>query len=252
MKDATIPTPWYRVREARPIHTAETYRLERAAITPGAQPHRTQPHSTMAAAVAEAHAIEQELSRQKPIELFLSDGRSAQIWACGQCRRVAPTRAAAEACCKPRICDECDQETGAVYWLKCPKHRREAELRLVEERWAKAEVVADYSGPIWVDDHDAFVMDGDVEEWAELNDITYLTKLRTYACKKMTARADAEDVIEHTLDDHHEDALDHAGPVEELQALLDGWWERYPVVSWEPDYKHKVLFPFHSAPEKVV
>lgn len=55
---------------------------------------------------------------------------------------------------------------------------------------------------------------------------------------------DASAIIEHALDDHHEDAYEEIGSkgFDELQRYLDGWVKRWGITSYEPDYSTAIVF----------
>ena len=177
----------------------------------------------------------------KAQELFLSDGRPSGVWHCGKCGHVSPSLESADGCCKPYHCDTCGIETPR-YHLRCMACRAKAIEKAEQERYAEAKPVLhrDVDGPIYIEQYDTY--DPDPEEFAALKDVDVNT-LRLYACKPYRAHTVALSVIENALEDAYEDA-DCDIPyeaVKELQALLDGWWERNEIVSWHPDWSRKVV-----------
>jgi hypothetical protein len=162
---------------------------------------------------------------------------------CGKCGKVHGSFAIAEQCCNQVLC-RCGKAAVGGY-VVCPKCLVEAERRVEQARFDKAEkiLIDAYDGD-WIFS-DAFHDDGfsptdQVEDALERMDPKDRPKY-AWACKPFgLKRIDATDIIEHLLEDHHEDAweqVDHDG----LQAVLDEWIKKQSVISYEPDYSKAVL-----------
>lgn len=175
---------------------------------------------------------------KEPIELFTKEGKSTQIWACGECRIVHREEEAARQCCRPRRCDACGVEVEPRTFLQCEACRNAQQEAWQQQRWDKAEKVPlkSYDGPIYDDDHDRFFHDSDDLQEA-IEDGEYQPG-RLYACKTFGLHFDAHDLLEHAVQDHHEDAFDQVSheSLTKLQGMLDEWAREQPVESWAPNY----------------
>ena len=170
--------------------------------------------------------------------------------ACGDCRYVATSRAAAAACCVPWKCDECGKEVARSYSI-CERCRTEKRKAAEKARFDGARKIplAEYAGRVLYsepageflyseDDYGdyAFEMDGTEED-------SYL-----WACRTIGLSLNAEDIVNAALerDEHHDDACDQVSDIKGLQDLLDGWTATQAVESYFPDYDLAVIMP---APE---
>lgn len=174
--------------------------------------------------------------------------------ACGKCGLVhspniyvaapeaamAAARKAADECCAPRKCRDCEGETAYPEQRLCTDCRRKRNDAREERRFAAATVIE------WNEDAGEYLFDprndryyADEDEIEEDDPPPY-----AYATRGEALCIDAEDVLEVALDDHYEDARESISreEVAELQSFLDGWCQRTGVVMWIPDFSRVVVF----------
>jgi len=190
----------------------------------------------------------------EPIPAFVErDGERITVGhICGKCRRLYvstqlhwDSRAVAVDCCF-RQC-ACGALTGGTSWTACEECRerlaREREEERDRARREKAERVLfrEYDGE-WLFWEEGFYADLDT-----LLDHCALEELPppgdAWACRPIKLRFDVEDMLEHALSDHHDEAYDQISEAEKdaLQRQLDAWCDATGVVSYEPDYKRLVI-----------
>jgi len=183
----------------------------------------------------------------KEFELFLESGKSAGIWACGECRMVKRDKEAAVRCCRrPYECTECGQKTGSN-WLVCEPCRQKKEVCREKERFEKASKVLyeNYEGHMvyWGGDyHDSLedLLDHCVSE--EIDPPSYV-----WACrgeKNVYLTMDA--LMDLFYDDAHEDwEWDGAG-AEDMEKALTAFNfandSLYNMTYW-PDWNRAILLP---------
>jgi len=167
------------------------------------------------------------------IELFHKSGKSAGVYACGECNIVRRTKAEADQCCSALLCPACHAEAPKhrIYCHDCQRRRdREKEAA----RFAAAEKIpeADYDGPVF---HSDFHSDTeDFRDHCECNDhdipeYVWACIVRPVAC--LTVGQVIDTLEEGFYEDFNPDDL--AGQ-EALATALDAfnaantahkWWE---------------------------
>ena len=183
-------------------------------------------------------------------ELFLGDGRPANIWACGKCRIVKRTQAEADKCCAPWSCKDCGCEVKQ-YRTKCEACESKERSLVWQKRFDAAELLESYEGWIWTPAHDGY-QDGyfpDMEEFldhAECRDEEG-AKLPefVFACKSKKLKLDISRSLEDIGEDGWEEMLEHTNGDEELFKAVERWNELNAdlLTVWESDYKRKVAVP---------
>ena len=100
------------------------------------------------------------------IELFLENGQSAQVFACGQCRHIARSKLLAEQCCRNTRCKKCGRDSGHKFMSLCDSCGAE-QIRLAEqEKFDAAEKIQSWDG--WV--YDGLSYYSSVDALADLAD----------------------------------------------------------------------------------
>ena len=176
--------------------------------------------------------------------LYMEDGRRAGPWACGTCRTVHGCETTAASCCEPPSCSSCGEATekGRTRCRTCMSAHFDA---IEKARWETARKIppSEYAGHlVWSDDYDEFFDDLDclVDRWLD-DERTGVP--RVYACRPFGLRWEAYRILDHALDEHHEEAVDSIpdGAMTELQAALDAWASRFGPTSYEPDRSVAIL-----------
>lgn len=193
-------------------------------------------------------------------ELFNENQKPTGIWCCGECRRLVlspkpqSTREAAEACCRPPVCETCNKQFQRSAYDssgRCSECRNLAWSNERAERLAKfiaaaVDVTESYDGPIYVEGdcggdmgegyystvdayRDRWDDDDEAAEWG-------------FACKSRVEKLCIDDAIERLCDDGYEDMADH---MTIPQSLKDAVAEFNAVNAsaltiYETDYKRKV------------
>jgi hypothetical protein len=181
------------------------------------------------------------------IELFLKDGRSADVWACGQCRTVAKTAITAETCCKPKLC-ACGKELKPHYIVCDGCH--DAQLAERErERFERAEKVTEWNGPVFLadrGDRDGYFTDvDDFEDWWAENKEENPEEERpkyVWTCDAVPmVRADVGDMTERIEFPDGWDDSDLKGR-EEFAKACDAFNEANKELKlWEPNSKRALV-----------
>lgn len=180
--------------------------------------------------------------------LFHADGKRAGVFACGKCRKVYGAEDIAALCCEPKVCP-----CGTV----APRYRilceacTSAEMEQRQQRvWDAARKLpaVESSGPVWDEDADAFHNSFDAfwDAWEDDADEREpgATAPRVFACEPFGLRLDACRIVEHALEDHHEDALEQIddGAFTQLQQMLDQWDKDHGPTSWQPNYDIAIVW----------
>ena len=186
-----------------------------------------------------------------PFELFNESGRTAGIWACGVCRRVATSEDHAEECCKCSICGQVMEDRTKEYTASHRTCWNERQCKRQVELLEEATLVDGYDGPVfWNENYyqdideaadtiaDVFYdRDGDPIDWP-----AYL-----HCCHvKQFAKLDHDRIIEQICEDEFEDAYDHLDDdsVEAFRLACEAFnAANTRCVSWSADYSRKVAFP---------
>lgn len=191
------------------------------------------------------------------IELVIKGDGSGKVVAvaCGACRRVAHDTIAAERCCRPAECDLCSAKVLRP-WTRCETCRRSERdkkyARDVAQAFNKARKVKveDYAHDTlclqyWPEEAD-FVDVGDAHAWNE-------THPWFWGCTPVAwPQLDAEECVRSLLEgsEFPESAIDHLPDLNELQTLLDKWFERAaPPPFYLIDESTVVVFDPERTPE---
>jgi len=214
-------------------------------------------------------------------ELFMPDGKSAGIYACGKCRLVYSPKwfvednaselamGQAEKCCRPPVCNKCGVELPLHNgWVSCDKCRRERGMVEEASRFEKAEKISwsDWDGPVYCEEfaghHDGYFENLEhVEEY--LNDhVMDETEIEDsdrefgniveaeipkymWACiRNKPGRIDVDDLVEGYLIDWLPEewgAKDLEG-ADDLQEALDTFIGlNQDIWTYDVDYKKAIL-----------
>lgn len=185
------------------------------------------------------------------IELFHETGQSAEIFYCAECRHVKKTKDDAENCCRCRFCNELvpqnsiGKENFTGYHGECWRADRD---KRDAERLAKAEVVTDYDGWVFVEGlgyNDGYFrsMD-DLLDYLE-DEVEEVRPERAYCCQEQPLqRLNSSDIAERICDDMYEDAYEDLNGLKELDIALEKFFDANAgMKSYYPDYKRCVLVP---------
>ena len=120
------------------------------------------------------------------------------------------------------------------------KKRFEKAEKLTEEQYGDDPVWWDARGPA----DGLFVSVEDVREYCEENEVELPEYV--WACDAEKFHIDMQGAVEDALErqELYEGAYDDLGgdeAIKELQALVQGWLDKHPVISWRPHYKRAVL-----------
>jgi len=175
----------------------------------------------------------------EPIKLtgVRADGQEVHVNACGTCGFTAPDERMARECCATRLCD-CGTEIEK-YWTACSVCRERTRGRKEQKLFDKAEKLRwqDADFPWVIDTH--FFFDGDYlgEYLFELKEEGHALPQYAWTTYKLTLSADASDIVENMLSEHHEDARDEMSDeaIEDLQAKLNKWCADQGVATYFED-----------------
>lgn len=182
------------------------------------------------------------------IELYHKDGKSASVFYCSKCRNVARTEAEAEQCCKPRNCDMCNKEIVEAYYTRCPACRKFMDDQREAERFAKAEKVTEWDGPVLCEGFG--YDDGYFESVEDLYDVIEDDEFeRPEYCWTCTEtcflQLDYGDIIEHASQEAYEDwDASSVNGKDELKAAIEKFNSvNTQHVVWNPNYKKTFILP---------
>lgn len=184
-----------------------------------------------------------------PIELFLSDGRSADIWACGTCRVVARSKGEAERCCGPRHCPKCGRVVDSSYDKMCDGCFEDSQIAAEAARYAAAEKIPaeNYDGWIYLDAGDKFfetVADLlDYLHWERTDNVEVERPTYAWACLSEPIVNCSVDDLRIGEDSAYEDfeVEDCSGLVELEEALAKFNKLNESLLVYRPDYKRAVV-----------
>lgn len=189
----------------------------------------------------------EENTNMNATELFHQDGKSAEIFYCGQCRIVARSKELAELCCAKRKCQRCGGEAPSG-WLICDACRKLKEVEEEKERFEKAEKITKWDGWVFSEGHG--YQDGYFEslseflDWCQDEEIPESEVTYVWACKSnQFVNADVSDITERICDNAYEDfEPDCLNGLEELKAALEKFNEANACqLAYNPDYTKAVL-----------
>lgn len=182
-------------------------------------------------------------------ELFHADGRSAGIYACGKCRIVAHSKSLAEQCCAPYLCTHCGNETEAKYWTVCRPCQAKQKLAKEAERFAAAEKVTEFDGPVYIDGYGG--QDGYFEnivefiDWAiEESEDDFGLPDYVWTCTiEQVVDLDLDSILEHATQEAYEDfCTSDLDGMDELEAALNKFNElNKSYLTWHANYKKALV-----------
>lgn len=183
-------------------------------------------------------------------ELFHADGRTADVFYCGKCRIVKRTKDEAEHCCAPRVC-ECGAVISEPYYTVCDACRRLRDIQRERERFEKAEKLAEWDGPVFIDglghDEGYFRSVDDLMDYlADWEDDEGPQPTHEYAwtCDSVPfVHVRFSDLLDRFGDDAYEDwEPEDLKGVDELKAALRAFEEaNKECVAWEPNYRRALI-----------
>lgn len=192
------------------------------------------------------------------IFLHLPDGTATEWSMCSVCHMVASpgNLDLSEKCCACYDCGEPlpkDERTpyatggsSSLYHRECERRRREAREADILE---KAEIITDYTGPVYLDGVRGSAMgEGyfrDVEELA--GSLDFLEGQRpafAHCCVERGFSLDIESILEDATQEMYEDCYDDLNGLDELQQAIDTFNQaNESIKTWECDNKRKVAIP---------
>jgi hypothetical protein len=174
----------------------------------------------------------------KPVVILSAIGPDGKTWSvsvCPKCRRTCLDERMAEECCTPRIC-KCGTMCRTVGYTICDDCRAAEYAKRDTEKTEKARKIpaSEYSGPLYDGSEGVYYPDVDsaIDHYADREIPRYL-----WACEKIGLTLDASYIIDCALEnqEHHEDARDSVGDINDLQTILDEWLDKNSCVeSWVP------------------
>lgn len=183
------------------------------------------------------------------IELFLSTGKSAKVWACGKCKLVKKDEEDAKLCCEPWTCKNCGLHCDQYRTLceSCDQHRR----GLIKARRMEAAVeVTDYDGWVFCEEIDGhnngyWPSLGEFQDYM-FDDFEHSSPEFVYCCTPETKEICITDVVQTMLcdidDEMADNFFDSLEGMAELEAAVEKWnlTNKTRLTLYEADYKRKV------------
>lgn len=183
------------------------------------------------------------------IELFLSTGKSAKVWACGNCKLVKKDEEDAKLCCEPWTCKNCGLHCDQYRTLceSCDQTRR----GLIKARRMQAAVeVTDYDGWVFceeIDGHNNGYWPS-LDEFQDymFDDFEHSTPEFVYCCTPEAKEICIIDVVQTLLcdidDEMADNFFDSLEGMAELEAAVEKWnlTNKARLTLYEADYKRKV------------
>lgn len=184
------------------------------------------------------------------IELFLSTGKSAKVWACAQCKLVKKTEEDAKLCCEPWTCNNCGLHCDPYRTLceSCDQTRR----GLIKARRMEAAVeVTDYDGWVFCEEIDGH----NSGYWPSLDEFIDYAHNEfegvgvpefVYCCTPEAKEICIIDVVQTLLcnidDEMADNFFDSLEGMAELEAAVEKWnlTNKARLTLYEADYKRKV------------
>lgn len=187
--------------------------------------------------------------KREPDRLYLADGRMVTgMWLCPAQAHAyqVPSVAASCDCAEPRPC-ACGRGERHRFSERCPVCHNESHEARERAAWEKATKIAadQYDGPVFDDEDDdapMYLGIGDLLDHHE--DAGIAVAHRVYAAVPKHMEMHAGVIVEHALEDFHEDAASDVSDaaIAELQELLDAWCKKHRVTTWVPDYTRAIVY----------
>jgi len=185
----------------------------------------------------------------KATELFHANGKTAGVWYCSECRIVRKTQQEAEECCKPKICTRCKTAECQEYRTVCKLCNDIIDREREEERFAKAEKVTEWNGPVYSDSHD-IGNEGYAEnieealDWLECMSEDGKIPEYVWTCnERPICHLNFDSIIESSTSEAYEGwETENLNGLEELEAAIEKFNElNKDDVCWLPNYKKALL-----------
>ena len=189
--------------------------------------------------------------------LHLPDGTPTEWSQCGVCHSVAAPGNfdLSEKCCTCYDCGKPLAKDEKIPYGDGKGNRslyhRACEERLRSEREAarleKAELVADYNGPVYCEGWRGSFGDGYFSDVAELEETLDDAEGPNrpefvHCCTSRGISIDLSRILESATEESYEDCSDDLSGVDELQAAVDAFNKaNESVKTWDVDYKRKVV-----------
>ena len=189
------------------------------------------------------------------VELFIAGGKSAGVFACGQCKIIHKTPADAEQCCDWK-CSKCGAKTER-FSTQCSSCWNVVRAEGHAKRLAAAELVTEYNGWICCDsgcgsqdgyfpsieDYVDYIFD---EGWGdpEFEDSPAWPEF-VFTCERDIKEIDVSNVIENLCSDGYDEMDEHLKGVKELGAAIDAFnlLNENALTCWSVNYKKKIAVP---------
>jgi hypothetical protein len=190
----------------------------------------------------------------KAENLYLKDGKPTRVWYCTTCRTVSQTQEAAEACCRPAVCESCGQEMSKPqYWHKCDKCRQaefeSGKIAKEVERYAAAKKVTEFEGWVYCESIGGH-NEGFFESLQELIDFCQdeeaLMPDYCWACNAISfVHLDISNALADIEENGYEDFdADECNRLDELKKAATDFNEANKrTVKYEPNYDLAVILP---------
>ena len=164
---------------------------------------------------------------------------SPAIYACGVERAHETARRFAEECCKPKVC-ECGVELGKSHYTACEKCRKRTSLQ-------EAQIVkpGDYDGPVYSDANSGDWGEGYFSDLGEISEHCHdhdeKEPAYVFTCHEKLLQLDPENILEHAIDDMHEDAQDQIEAADEFFAFIKDWNSKQYCKTYYPNRKQVII-----------
>lgn len=205
-------------------------------------------------------------------ELYNENQKPTGVWCCGKCRKLVlspqwttdskaerSTREAAEACCRPPVCETCQQEYTPIFAVsghgeceKCSDSRYQKKAwDLYQKRLKNAEdVTSTYDGPIYAENrNDGDMQDGYFSEVGILLDYAEDGEEEdgglpewVFACWSRIEKMDIGTILENLCYDGYEDMETYVVVPDSLEKAIAEFNadNEKALTVWEVDYKRKI------------
>lgn len=186
-------------------------------------------------------------------ELIFRGEDETKLYACGGCGRAyspksyaalynlahEAAQSAAEDCCAPRCCRECgvEVENYRTMCRPCGDLVRLRKAKPIPERQWTDPVECEGVPGGW---GDGFFRDiDDLLESCEDHEVE--VPAYCWPCTAKPLALDPDQLLEHAVDDMHEDAMDQIEAADELVAFIEAWNAKQTCRSWCPDMSRVVV-----------
>ena len=189
------------------------------------------------------------------VELFVQSGKSAGVFACGQCKIIHKTQSDADQCCDWK-CSKCGAKTER-FSNQCSGCWDVVRAEGHAKRLAAAELVTEYDGWICCDsgcgsqdgyfpsieDYVDYIYD---EGWGDPESDDHPERPQfVYCCTPEVKAIDVGWVLEHLCEEGYEDMEEHLTGRDELRDAIKEFNDQNQnaLTCWGVNYKKKVAVP---------